>query len=659
MATLKLICLCLLVITSTVPLLHGQAQWQNETPPLSGLAYGHGVYLAVAHDDTIWRSSDLIHWDNRQTGFDVDLNAVAFGQGVFVAVGRAQSTPMILTSSNGVDWARQQVPPLLQVPISDVYFLNNQFVATSSFVNSNTSLGAVLSSPDGLTWTLQYSTPVDTGIGFGPGLLSVAYGNGAYLAVGSRQQFTPPYLINGTVLYSTNLTTWAATNSVNYGLGDVVFGNGTFVVVGSGGAMTLTSGGWKTATGIAGVQSVAFGQGRFVAVGQDGSIASSVDGLAWTNHPSGTIANLRRVAFANKTFVVVGDGGTVLTSPDGQAWALLRSSGSPIQEIAFGGGTFVGLSVGTVLTSPDTVRWSPRYTSTNAILYTHAAYGSGRFVVVGGYAGTGSLLISGDSTNWQEAVLPTSHELSAVAMGNGAIVLGGVNGPLLTSTDHGESWQITDSEITSWNCIAWGNDSFLALGSTAPLALRSKDGLTWTPIAPSITPAGLTFGNGLFVAAVPGIFTSADGTSWVQRDSSADYNAITFANGVFVAVGQGIITTSFDGITWTVRRDNLTDTLSAVAFGNGLFATVGWQGTILISPLAPRLLSPTWLGNGSLQFRPSLDFAQPVALQASIDLSHWQTIATFPGLTNGVPILSPGATNALPRFFRTATTAGQ
>ncbi|MGY2954787.1 hypothetical protein ACVWZQ_002946, partial [Thermostichus sp. MS-CIW-29] len=78
-----------------------------------------------------------------------------------------------------------------------------------------------------------------------------------------------------------------------------------------------------------------------------------------------------------------------------------------------------------------------------------------------------------------------------------------------------------------------------------------------------------------------------DGVSWTQRTSgtSNQLNGVAYGNGLFVAVGwDGTILTSPDGVSWTQRTSGTSNWLNGVAYGNGLFVAVGWNSTILTSP---------------------------------------------------------------------------
>ncbi|MGC8967977.1 MAG: hypothetical protein ACP5JV_06590 [Thermus sp.] len=75
--------------------------------------------------------------------------------------------------------------------------------------------------------------------------------------------------------------------------------------------------------------------------------------------------------------------------------------------------------------------------------------------------------------------------------------------------------------------------------------------------------------------------------TWIRRDSGSDKNlyGVAYGNGTFVAVGwDGTILTSPDGVNWTARTSGTSNNLNAVTYGNGTFVVVGLGGTILTSP---------------------------------------------------------------------------
>jgi len=235
----------------------------------------------------------------------------------------------------------------------------------------------------------------------------------------------------------------------------------------------------------------------------------------------------------------------------------------------------------------------------------------------------------------------------------------------MTSPD-GETWTIRDTEVSTWQAITYGNDTFLALGNAGLVSVAtSTDGLIWRSgnTTPQIAPASLAAGKGLFVAIDqrPGssrILTSTNGVDWQQRYSSGGLNSVGYANGTFVAVGDKIVTSS-DGIHWTNRPAVFNDTLVALAFGNSYYVAVGLDGAIVISAIyePPRSLlsAPTVSSNGAFQFTISGNIEQPIDVQASINLIDWLTIMTVPAASQPSSLLDMSATNLSYRFYRALT----
>ena len=107
---------------------------------------------------------DNWHWRNPLPQGNT-LEAIAYGNGTFVAVGDSGT---ILTSPDGVTWTIRSSGT--SNSLYGVTYGNNTFVA----VGYN---GAILTSPDGVSWTTRFS-------GTSYGLYGITYGNGTFVAVG-------------------------------------------------------------------------------------------------------------------------------------------------------------------------------------------------------------------------------------------------------------------------------------------------------------------------------------------------------------------------------------------------------------------------------------------------------------------------------------------
>ena len=271
-------------------------------------------------------------------------------------------------------------------------------------------------------------------------LLSVAWGAGCYVAVGSR----------GTILTSPDGATWIRRPSGTTGfLRAVARGRGQFVAVGDRGLVLTSADGatWDLVPAMTGdfLRSVTYGNGLFVAVGAAGTIITSADGLTWESHSFARGPALHGVAWGQGQFVAVGDEATIFTSPDGMNWTL-RASGTtnPIQGVVHGGGLFVVVGdAGTVLTSSDGVNWVPH--ACGQMLIHHVTHGRGRFVAVTHSAERGAILTSPDAVTWTSQgtgarllndVLYADGQFVAVGVEFG---VGNPSTVIMTSTD-GTSW---------------------------------------------------------------------------------------------------------------------------------------------------------------------------------------------------------------------------
>ena len=70
---------------------------------LYSIAYGNGLWVAVGYKGIIMTSSDGISWTRRSINTTDYFKSVAYGNGLWVAVGRNGA---IMTSKNGISWTK-------------------------------------------------------------------------------------------------------------------------------------------------------------------------------------------------------------------------------------------------------------------------------------------------------------------------------------------------------------------------------------------------------------------------------------------------------------------------------------------------------------------------------------------------------------------------
>jgi hypothetical protein len=322
-------------LAAAVPVLPAVAGSGYTLPPstqLTAAAYGNGVYVVVgasvtsaapdAYGSAILTSTDGKSWTLQPTLDNSSFSDIAFGNGIFVAVGRASGKPLdigvVQTSSDGVRWRVQNFDiELSRVVYGNGRFVllgnNNNYVSTdgvnwtpfpnkvivesSQLIYSNgvfTDFHATqfASSQDGVNWQTQDDGLIDySGTGkFFPniGVTGAVYEDGMYVAVGDYYTNTPtaPPYGNPVVITSQDAVKWTMT-SLNESCH---------------------------------LESIAFGNGVFVATGANGGILTSPDGINWTGLSTGTKASYGTVSFCNNEFLAIGDGGGISTSPNGVNW---------------------------------------------------------------------------------------------------------------------------------------------------------------------------------------------------------------------------------------------------------------------------------------------------------------------------------------------------
>lgn len=194
-------------------------------------------------------------------------------------------------------------------------------------------------------------------------------------------------------------------------LNNVIYGNGQYLVVTGHGKIATSPDGvtWTdrpTVFGSDSIYNIIYANNLYVAVGLAGKIATSPDAINWTLRTSGLTAaqHVRAVGWNGSLFMVGGDGGFIRTSPDGITWTA-RTSGiaTSIYNFETANGITVCVAAGgNLLTSPDGITWTARTSQFGTSNIFAVAYGSGKFIIVGA---SGKIANSVDGITW---VLGTS-----------------------------------------------------------------------------------------------------------------------------------------------------------------------------------------------------------------------------------------------------------
>lgn len=251
---------------------------------LPGVASSGTLYVAVGakvvsnvYQTAIVTSPDGITWTERTSPITTtnspSFNDVAYGGGVFAAVGSSTGNIVIATSSNGTSWTAR-TPAVKPFGPPSIAYGAGTFVANCT-VNSATPTYGVLVSPTGTTWT-SYALPS------GWMFYDIFFAGSKFTGVGYDSS-----LGSSLIATSTNGTTWTRTTDAG------IPGEGTYL------------------TGVAGDASAGTAAwGYRFPEGNYNQIACSEQGSGWdeddVQYAAGSNVNWNDGCYGAGKFVVVG-----------------------------------------------------------------------------------------------------------------------------------------------------------------------------------------------------------------------------------------------------------------------------------------------------------------------------------------------------------------
>lgn len=571
--------------------------WANPLPQGNGLlgaATDGATMLAVGSHGTVVRFSGS-DYTVGNVGQPYLLTSVAFGAGRWVAGGHdpATTTPVILTSEDGVQWVTRLAGGTGS--IFGVTRGDSLFVAVGYDGVGDQDL--VFTSPDGIGWTFH---PTGTREGF----RAVAFGGGRFVVVAEYTIFTST---DGVSWFSHPLGPFLEFNAVTYAAG-------MFVAVGhdaSGGALFARSTDglswrWAKASPDVELHAVCYGFGQFLAAGwkrfTGGSWAyMSPDGQVWnTLGPIDPYGPVSSGVYCQTRFHLVGEGGLLLWSGDGSTWVKATTGvHRGWSDVALGQGAFVAVGEGGYFSkSLDGETWNALSFSDGLDLWG-VAYGNGRFVAVGE---GGTVKVSTEGFVWHNGSSGTPKTLRDVATNGNSFVAVGDGGTVLWS-ETGESWTPLPSPTThDLSGIAYGPLLYVAVTDRGESFLYGVTGWVEVPTGSPAFLSSVAYGEGRFVAVGEGgriLTLDPPGTTWTERSSgvSDDLLSVAYVDGTFVAVSwsdlrqEALVLTSEDGATWAVHNPGVGHPLQGAGGGRGLLFALGVGGTILKSACPPVLSS--------------------------------------------------------------------
>lgn len=224
------------------------------------------------------------------------------------------------------------------------------------------------------------------------------------------------------------------------------------------------------------------------------------------------------------------------------------------------------------------------------------------------YPDLAALFVSGAAgdtwVNWTEpSGLVVGDVLESLAYGNSTWVAVTYDEKVVTSTDGGATWTtaipIPAAYLIS---VAFGAGVFVAVGTDdflSDLAVRSTDGITWTPFSLPSSSAydyiqSVRFANSRFLVASDNLIAySTDGISWASGTPLHPddfYNRIEFFNGRYYALGQdgsdssNLFAYSTDLNSWTKLTSPVGLPYGIATLPNGTAVAYGEEsGTVAIA----------------------------------------------------------------------------
>lgn len=217
---MKAVALCVLTVASS---LGAQESDCASVPHLGNnlvrAASGNGLFVEVSRHGHLLTSRDGIVWADESRLIQTFFRDVAFGGGVFVAVGGSYlDVPgVILSSHDGSNWVRRC--PQNRMNLNSVAYGHGLFVAVGDE-------GTILTSPDGACWKKRRS-------GTSSMLGAVTFAHEVFVAGGE----------SGTILTSTNGTNWTGQSlGESVYIGRILLEDGLFHVTNSTVAFLSTNG---------------------------------------------------------------------------------------------------------------------------------------------------------------------------------------------------------------------------------------------------------------------------------------------------------------------------------------------------------------------------------------------------------------------------------
>jgi len=480
--------------------------------------------LAVGFGGMTATSPEGIHWTaNSIEDFpDWEIFDAAWNGSVYVAVGwDAYFTPIrhILVSTGGVNWSEPNLDGIPFGALTSVVWNENRFLVFGGAILGGQ--GFLLSSPNGLEWAVESSSPSDI----------------VYEAI-----VTPEGILGvmnyGVIVRSLDGYSWAESQGVPKAkrLLDLTQFQGNVIAVGENGAITgsINNGmQWTSVTTWAlnlvdsdDLQDICVADGKGVVIDGFGNVFQSTDFLTWQKTVDFN-TNTYAIDWIDDAFWIVGTSGLIARSEDGVEWEI-RNSGSDGEYfgLASNGETIVAVGMdqwdGTawIATSIDGYAWDERkIPELEGKLLKSVTWTGNRFLAVGE-----GIVSSVDGQYWTPEAFDSRLWLEKViSNGSETLMVGSAFNicQVFRSEDHGISWERTAGDARLFD-LTWTGDIFVMVDGESVWSSYSGEYWRIEPIGKGVFGKCLD-GNEeeLFLAGPSGTIARAQRIRAMERVSDS------------------------------------------------------------------------------------------------------------------------------------------
>ena len=553
----------------------------NTTEPLFSVTVIGTNYVALTS------SGNTVNSANGTTGWAVNagITGLTFG-GIPIAIASSSTLGRytivttgedVFTSTNGTTWttafSQTQKAVVTITGINQVAFLNSQFVTVGGlkiYTSTNGTLWKPTQNSVQLFGEGAYSTSLDRTVVIGE------FGT-VYTRVGLG---TWQYISNIATSNDLKQVIWSATKNLFIAVGD----QGTIITSSNGTTWTVQTSG-TTQDLLTVTESLV--NGTLIVGGKNATILTSSAGTAWaaaTVTTANTTYTINSISSSNSThiasyFNTANNELSYLISSTGSSWAegSVKILASSACKIKWDQEKFIGIGLYEhYIYSYNGTDW---YTSGSFPLNSIAATSTGTLAAVGNK----SIIVSTNSGKiWQILPQPTTNNLIKIIWTGQALIAIGTGGTILRSTD-GFSWStITSGTLENLLDIIHvsSNSTTIIVGNNNTVLTSTNHGTSWNSIAGPIATYSLlsiainTSNNTIIVLAanptnsyalLPYITTNF-GSSWTSSTitqagytaEGADSNIIYAKNKFIINASQSygnMFQSADDGISWNIAND--------------------------------------------------------------------------------------------------------